>query len=160
MRKLPAVLILAFALALLAGGVIGVVAAPRLDPRLKRVVHVLPPPSTRPHDGRFRGPPLGRELDLSPEQEQRMKEIWEATRGEMDEHMRRRHKVEQDWEAAVQEIFTAEQKARFDQLRQEYQARLASVDGEFESIFKRADERTRQILDEAQRKKFDNILIE
>jgi Spy/CpxP family protein refolding chaperone len=160
MRKLPAVLVLAFALALVAGGVIGVVAAPRLDPRLKRVTTHWVGPTTRPQEGPFRGGPLGRELNLTPEQEERMREIWEATRAEMDEHMRRRKTVEGEWEEAVTALFTGEQKAQLEQLRQEYQARLATVDGQFESIFRRADDKTRQILDDAQRKKFEDILIE
>jgi hypothetical protein len=157
MKKLPAIVFLAFALALVAGGVIGVLAAPTLNPRLRdRMARVPPPPPLRGAPG---GVPLGRELDLTPAQETQMKQIWEATRVEMDEHMRRRKGVEQEWEAAVQGMFSEEQKARFEQLRQEYQTRLAAVEGEFESIFRRADDKTRQILDEAQRKKFEDILI-
>src|SRR5688572_30602496 len=98
MRKLPAIVVLAFALALVAGGVIGVLAAPKLNPGLKHVANPLPPPPPPPRGGPGRVP-LGRELNLTPDQEQRMKEIWEATRGERDEHMRRRQQVERDWEA-------------------------------------------------------------
>jgi Spy/CpxP family protein refolding chaperone len=158
MKKLPAIVVLAFALALVAGGVIGVLAAPKLHPGLRQPVSQLPPPPP-PRGGPGRVP-LGKELNLTPTQEEQMKQIWEATRGEMDEHMRRRKGVEQEWEAAVHGMFSEEQKARFDQLRQEYQARLAAVEGEFESIFRRADDKTRQILDETQRKKFEDILVE
>ena len=159
MRKLPAIVVLAFALALVAGGVIGVLAAPKLNPRLRQVVDPLPPPPPPPRGGPGRVP-LGRELNLTSEQEQRMKEIWETTRGEMDEHMGRRQQVERDWEAAVQGMFTAEQKTQFVELRQQHQSRLAAVDGEFESIFRRAEDKTRQILNEEQRKRFEDILVE
>ena len=159
MGKLPAIVVLAFALALAAGGVIGVLAAPRLNATLRRTVtthlHPLPPP----RGGPLRVP-LGRELNLAPEQEAQMREIWEATRAEMDEHMRRRETVKREWEAAVQGLLTQEQKARFDQLRQEHQARLEGVDGDFESIFRRADDKTRQILDAEQRKRFEDIRVE
>lgn len=159
MRKLPAIVVLAFALALVAGGVIGVLAAPTFHPRLKqKMMHHLPPPPP-PHGGRIHVR-LGKDLDLTPAQETQMREIWEATRTEMDEHMRRREAVKREWEAAVQQLFTREQKARFDQLRQEYQARLAAVEGEFESIFRRAEDKTRQLLNEEQRKRFDDILAE
>jgi Spy/CpxP family protein refolding chaperone len=102
---------------------------------------------------------LARELGLTPEQRDQMKEIWSsvATRGrrEQDE-LRRQYRDERD-EAIAALIHTTDLQA-YDAILKQHQAKLAAMDQEFSSAWEAAVERTKGILTPEQRTKYEEFV--
>jgi Spy/CpxP family protein refolding chaperone len=102
---------------------------------------------------------LARELNLTPEQREQMKEIWSsvASRGrrEQDE-LRRQYRDERD-EAIANLIHTEDLRA-YDAILKQFQSKLAAMDQEFSSAWDAAVERTKGILTSEQRTKYEEFL--
>lgn len=115
-------------------------------------------PTTR--QGGFRGPRgfLHRELNLTAEQQEQMKQIWSqvASRGgrEQDEQ-RRQYRKERD--EALLALVREEDRAAYDAIIQKYQGRIASMEQEFRETFERAVKQTEAILTPEQRVKYEEI---
>lgn len=146
MAKIPSILVSVFVLALGAGVMIGLLVRPSA-----------PPPAAAA--GRERSP-LADELDLSPPQREQMRAIWEASKAEMQESFRRHDAAQRAWTAAVDELLTDEQRPKYHQIRKDLESRVSDIDQDRGAIFRRADDRTREILTPGQRKKFDAILAD
>ncbi len=120
---------------------------------------------TRPPAGPRHGSWLGRELNLTPAQEDQMHEIWSSIAGPQGQsnqpapppHEQRRA-LQKERDEAVRALLNDEQKARYDELFAKCGEKLAALDETRKKAFDDAVERTKAILTEAQRKKYDELL--
>lgn len=140
MTKTKLLAILAFLVALAAGGSLGVVGDRALRGREK--------PSW-----------LGQRLNLDPEQKTKMRGIWAgALQTAREELGPRRRELLQQRRQKIEELLTAEQQAKYDIIMQEYWRGLGTVRERRRDIFAAAREKTRSILTDEQRRGFDKIL--
>ena len=143
------VVILGFILAFGAGLVIG--GGGRV-----RLATANPPPSSRPSGP---GGWLAAELDLSPDQTQKLDLIWSAIagKGRGDREEQRRHlRAERD--DAIAALIRPEDLTAFDQIHETYADRMAALDAQWREGFNASVERTKQILTPGQRIKYEEIL--
>ena len=113
----------------------------------------------RSASGPRRGSLLSRELDLTREQREQMRQIWsEVMRATGERQRERRHALREEREKAVQALLTDEQKPQYEQLMEEYARRLDELSQEGRKRFEEAVEKTKQTLTEAQRKKYEEFL--
>jgi Spy/CpxP family protein refolding chaperone len=153
MTKVKLILAAAFVVTLLAGGVAGFA--------LRSFGHRHPPrpsPAGGPRDPGAR-PPREHfpDLQLTAEQAAKMDEIWNALR---DFHRFRdqRQAVQKQREEAVRAILTQEQKAKYDAVLKDYADKIAELGKAREKAFQEAVEKTKLILNAAQRKKYEEWL--
>ena len=160
MSRTKVVVGLAFALALCAGVAVGLVSAK------------LPDQHRKPKPGEPRSW-LADELNLSPAQREPMKAIWQdVARGRPggpstapggppgpnrgDE--RRRFERERN-EAILAAVTDPEQRRRVEEVMQQFEQKQLEAARERERMFEEAVEKTKAILDENQRKKYEQILL-
>jgi Spy/CpxP family protein refolding chaperone len=152
MTKVKATLLFAFILALSAGVVLGFAAARRVDPP--------GPTATKPAESR-RDSWLSDQLKLSPEQGDQIREIWQKAMSEQGRaNSERRRALEKERDAAVLALFTTEQRDEHDRLMAQYDARIAELGRERDRLRQEAIEKTKQVLTEGQRKKYEELLTE
>jgi len=114
-------------------------------------VALFPPPPPPPP-----GSWLTHELDLTPEQRTRMRQIWSGVmRGPRHSE---RQAMEKEKDEAVRALLTDEQKARYEEVAKGFAARLAAQADERKKAFEDAVESTKKILSEKQRAKYEEIL--
>lgn len=111
-------------------------------------------PAPRPATARS---PLD-ELQLSADQTQQMRKIWESVRDSAQTCLTRGQSLRRQRDKAMEAILTDEQKARFEKVDQEYNSRIAALNNERENAFQKAVERTEQILTPPQRAAYEKIL--
>lgn len=139
MTKAKLILILAFVLTLAAGATLGVV--------IDR--------SMRGHD---RGSHLAKRLNLTPEQQKRMREIWSETlRASRESLHGRREELRQQREEAVRQLLTEQQRERYREIRSEYERGREALRERRRELFEEAREKTREILTPDQRKKYEKF---
>jgi Spy/CpxP family protein refolding chaperone len=113
-------------------------------------------PATRPsHHGGW----LVAELNLTPQQQEQMKQIWSETawRGGGDREERRR-KLAEARDQAIAALIRPEDKGRYDRIVKDYAEQMAAMDREWRGSFQAAVERTKQILSPEQRAKYEELL--
>ena len=137
MKKLVAILVVCVLLSLGAGVFIGVLwehRRPPLDP--------------------FVG-----ELNLTAEQQDKLKAIWSDAmeKGGFPVQDERREAAKKEYDAALRALFPAEQQPRYDELLHGYQKKLEDIELESRKIFDDATERSKQVLSEQQRAKYEEI---
>lgn len=105
---------------------------------------------------------LADELNLTSAQRDQMREIWSAmTRGSgpggasRHDSMRQMQKERDDQVVA---LLTPEQKASYDKIQEHFSQQVADMNHEREVAFQKAVEKTKTILDEKQRAKYEEIL--
>jgi Spy/CpxP family protein refolding chaperone len=137
MTKLVGVLVACVLLSLGAGGFIGAYWVRRA-----------PPPD-----------PFERELNLTSEQQDKMREIWsEAMRtGGFPVQDEKKQAAQKEYYDALRALVPADQQARCDEVLRNYRKKLEDIEQESKKIFDDATERSRQVLDERQRAKFDEM---
>ena len=137
MTKSRLIVLACFCAAFLAGGAVGMALKPRAA----------------------RGSLLERELSLTGEQREKLRVIWSETtdnlRRQQREHSEALHK---ERDAAIASLFTPEQKAQYDEVMQEYARKSAVLAEERRKAFEDAVERTKVILTEPQRSKYEDML--
>ena len=116
-----------------------------------------------PRDGfQDRGPTgwLTNVLKLSPDQQEKMKEIWsQAAHEGRREREERRQTLKRDRDESVKKLMAESgRKADFDKINETYTDGLAELDAEWKAKFQAAVEHTKAILDEGQRTKYEDIL--
>ena len=152
MTKVKATVLFAFILALSAGVVLGFAAARRVDPAV--------PTATKPPESR-RGSWLSDQLELSPEQGDQIREIWQKAMSEQGRaNSERRRALEKERDGAVLGLFTTEQREEYERLMKQYEARIAETGRERDRLRQEAIEKTKQVLTEGQRKKYEELLTE
>ena len=102
---------------------------------------------------------LSRELGLTPEQREEMSKIWSDVRSRARRGQDGRNQaLERERDEAIKALFSEEQKARYEEVMQEYSRKVAEHTQERRKVFQQAVERTKQILTESQRKKYEELL--
>lgn len=142
-----AILVIGFIIAFAAGMVIG------LEVRRQAVAA----PATRPTG---RGPGfLTAELNLSPEQQEQMKQIWSETahRGGRDQEEKRRQ-IRKERDEAIAALIPAGSREQYDQALKTYTERSGALEREWRASFQSAIERTKAMLTSEQRTKYEEIL--
>jgi Spy/CpxP family protein refolding chaperone len=150
MSRAKLILIAAFAITLIAGGAAGY--ALRSSARHHSQ-------GSGPHDPGAHPPhsPLPELLQLTPEQEAKMDSIWEGLR-DSSKFREQRQAFQKQREEAVLAILTDEQKAKYDAVLKDYADKVAELGKAREAAFQGAIEKTKQILNTEQRKKYEEWL--
>jgi len=139
MNKITLIVMAGFALAFVAGGSVGMLAGPEVPA----------------------GPPRGpgewlvREIQLTPEQRQQMREIWSV----LDEAdiRRRQHELLQRRDQAIQEMLTEGQRTQYRQIVEEFHRGEEEIHRDMRSRMERAVQRTKEILTPDQAKRYEEI---
>lgn len=98
-------------------------------------------------------------LDLTPEQRKQMREIWSGVVGVVQEHQREQRKAaRQERDEAIRALFNEEQRKHYDEIMQKYADKSKALDESKSKAFEEAVARTKRILTEPQRKKYEELL--
>jgi Spy/CpxP family protein refolding chaperone len=116
--------------------------------------------STSPSSGVPADPrtPLVEELQLSPAQRDQMREIWEGVRGKVHQAFADAQRLQKDRDDALVALLSDEQKARFETISKKYASQFDELTHKRDATFQEAVERTKQLLNEEQRAKYEQIL--
>ena len=102
---------------------------------------------------------LEQELGLNPEQREQMRQIWSGVvSASWQQQRERRETLQKERDEAIAALLNKEQKARYEEVMQTYTRKTAALETERRKAFDEAMERTRKILTESQRKKYDGLL--
>ena len=154
MSKAKLILIAAFAVTLIAGGVAGYAIRSSAH-------HSSRPPSDGGRRDPGARPPRERfpDLKLTAEQSAKMDEIWTALRDSSTSRSRdQRQAFQKQREEAVRAILTEEQKIRYDAVLKDFADRIAELGKAREKAFQEAVEKTKAILNAEQQKKYEEWL--
>ena len=102
--------------------------------------------------------PLAEELQLSDEQIQEMRSIWESVREKADDAFADAQSLDRARDDAYYALLNDEQKARFAAIQKRYAEDLEKLKTQRDARFDRAVKQTEQILNEAQKKRYREIL--
>ncbi|HVT89087.1 MAG TPA: Spy/CpxP family protein refolding chaperone [Tepidisphaeraceae bacterium] len=102
--------------------------------------------------------PLTVELQLTPDQRDQMRDIWETVRSSVRNVFDDAQRLEKQRDDAMIALLNDEQKARFEKLSQTYADRFNQLTQKRDQTFQDAVERTRKLLTEEQRVKYEAIL--
>lgn len=140
MKNAKTLILIAFAMVLTAGVVIG--------------------SSLRESEKDSHGGPtwLAEELGLSPEQQDRMKEIWsgvrDKTRGYSSDA---RRELADKRDAAIKELLTDDQIPKFEEIQSDYETEKEKLHEAWKAPFEEAMTKTREVLTEEQLEKFEEL---
>lgn len=138
-----------FVVAFLAGLIVGLT---RLAPQAPQAGG----DGDRPRD---RGSWLVEQLSLTPDQQQQMKAIWdEAAKSGHRQQRDQRRRMKETLDAEIAALIREEDRPRYEQLRADYDAKIAAMEAEWKRAFQNAVERTKAILTPEQREKYESIL--
>ena len=151
-------LIVAFALALLAGVVVGMAAGRRrsaVEVATSQAVSQ-PPVHQGPGSGRW----LDRRLGLSREQSEKIETIWEKTLNEptLRTTEDQRMKLIHDRDNELYNLLNDQQKNDYQRIKNEYAARLGDLARERDAAMQKAIEQTKLVLSDAQRSEYEKLL--
>jgi Spy/CpxP family protein refolding chaperone len=116
------------------------------------------PAGAGPHGPPGMSPALVEQLQLTPQQQDEMKKIWEGVRGDVQQCFQRAQDLQKQRDDKILEMLTPEQKAQFEKISTDYAQRFDSVTQEREHAFQTAVDRTRSLLNDTQREKYDQII--
>lgn len=118
-----------------------------------------PPPAAERPDRPDRGSWLAEQLDLSPDQQEQMKEIWSdtASRGNRQQWEQRRNLREQR-DQAIAALIRDEDRPAYEQLLADYAAKSEALQSQWRQSFEQAVQRTKELLNDEQRLKYERIL--
>lgn len=102
---------------------------------------------------------LSRELDLTREQREQMRQIWsEVMRASGERQRERRDTLQKERDEAISALLTNEQEREYEQLMEQYARKHQELSQERRKRFEETVEKTKQILTESQRKKYEELL--
>lgn len=137
MTSLKLAIVIGFSLMFAAGLTIGRSHQPALSPRTNRSW-------------------LSSQLNLTPSQEQQMRQIWsEAATAQADNRQYR--ELDRQRSESIRALLTPEQRSQLDQINRDHDAQVAALNAQRDHIVQEANAKTREILDDQQRLKFDEI---
>jgi Spy/CpxP family protein refolding chaperone len=113
---------------------------------------VIDPPKPPPHRTPFA------ELNLTPEQEKQMREIWSGVmkHGRDYEDLRRKARDERT-ESVAALARSSGREAEYNAIQAKYTEKLTTLDQERKKLFEEGVEKTRKILDPEQQKKYEEM---
>ncbi|MBC8108357.1 MAG: Spy/CpxP family protein refolding chaperone [Anaerolineae bacterium] len=141
MSRLKMILTVAFVLAMGAGVAVGMFSARY-------------PQSHQPRSW------LGDELNLSPEQREQMRTIWQDVSKNRPRDGDRRRALEKERNEAIVGLLNEEQKLKYEQINQQFVQRMQEQSQQREAAMQSAIERTMQMLTPEQRVKYEQIMQE
>jgi Spy/CpxP family protein refolding chaperone len=115
----------------------------------------------RPHEGRPRDHRswLTAELNLTPEQQDRMRAIWsQVMEGSMQQEWEQRKAISDKRDKAILALLTPEQRPDYEQILQECRDDLENLAQQRRLAFEQAVEGTKQILTPDQAKQYEELL--
>lgn len=138
--KTTVVLVLAYVLALAAGTTSGVLAE-------------------RLHKASY-GPaaPLAEQLQLSQDQCDKMRVLWQSVSGTMDECYRQADQLERQRDVALVKLLSSQQKAEFAVTDRGFAAQYAALTERRDQVFRDALQQTEALLTPEQRVKYEQIV--
>jgi Spy/CpxP family protein refolding chaperone len=139
--KASVVLILAYILALAAGTTSGLLAG-----RL------------RGHSGAAPSTPLAEQLQLTPDQSEQIRYVWETVSQTVDSCFQQAQAIQQQRDQALYNELTDDQKARFAIIDQGYAKQFAALMAQRQQAFRDGLARTEAMLDDSQRVKYEQIV--
>lgn len=140
--KAKAIIGIAFVVTFLAGIAVGLAFKP------------MPPPPASP------GSWLERELDLTKEQREQMKAIWTDVMRDSgrQQSMDRRRQYQKEREDAVRGLLPDDKLPMYEAILQDYTRKTTELNKEREKAFQEAVERTKKILNDEQRRKYEELM--
>ena len=102
--------------------------------------------------------PLVQELNLTPDQRDRMREIWEGVRGQVHETFEDAKQLQDQRDHALVALLTDEQKMQFEKISQDFKKQFDDLARKRDMVFQSAVEQTKQLLNDEQRKRYEAIL--
>jgi hypothetical protein len=102
--------------------------------------------------------PLGAELGLTTKQAEEMRAIWEAVRETAQQCLDDGQQLQKDRDDALVALLTDEQKEKFQKVSQDYAEQFAGLNRKRDQEFQKAVRQTKQVLDEQQWRKYEQIL--
>jgi Spy/CpxP family protein refolding chaperone len=147
MTRTRIIVIIGFLVAFGAGAVVG------LQLRSPSPAQALVPPPQN------QGPSwLRTELGLSPEQNEQMKNIWEGLHASGRGYEERRHRLRDERDEAIAALLAPSVMGDYDRVLSEYTNKLAALGTERDKAFAEAVEKTKKILTDQQRVKYEEFL--
>lgn len=104
------------------------------------------------------GSVLARELSLTPDQHQKMKEIWSGVHEQMGQSRDKRRELLKQREESVRGLLTDAQKVEYEKIFAEYEKKQEALRESGEKSVRDAEEKTREILTAEQRVKYEEML--
>jgi cell division protein ZapA (FtsZ GTPase activity inhibitor) len=98
------------------------------------------------------------ELQLTADQTQHMRKIWESVRDMSQSCLTRGQLLRQQRDMAMEALLTDDQKARFEKVNQDYEAQVLALNNQRDQAFHNAVKETEQMLNDRQRRLYDAIL--
>jgi hypothetical protein len=143
-RKTTALIAVVFVTSLVAGGAAGTLATRYLAPAKPVVV---------------RGDlPLSEELHLTSAQREEIRQIWESVRSVTDKSYNDGQMLDHLRDDQILKLLNDDQKKEFYRINQDYQERFTAMTARRELAFKDAVEKTKQLLNDEQRRRYEQIL--
>jgi Spy/CpxP family protein refolding chaperone len=139
MTKAKLILVIAFAVTLLAGGAVGFTA--------RSTMHHSPMPHNHLPD-----------LNLTADQKGKMDDIWSAVRDFHETQSDQRKAFQKQREDAVHAILTEEQKVKYDEVLKDYQGKMTELAKARDKTFQEAIDKTKLVLNAEQRNKYEEWL--
>jgi Spy/CpxP family protein refolding chaperone len=103
-------------------------------------------------------PSIADELHLTDAQRDQMRTIWEGVRSDVHDTLDRAQTIQRDRDAAVVAMLTDSQKAKYAALTQEAAEKFAALGAQRDQAFHDGVDKTRKILNDAQRETYDRII--
>lgn len=136
-------ILVACALALLGGAAAGMLAM-KLSPATS--------PSLVDHTS------LGDDLQLTPAQRDQIRAIWEQVRQKSADATAEGQRLESSWEERLKSLLTPDQLKEYEKIHRDYNDGVSALKSRQEKAMAQAIERTRELLNETQRRRYDVIL--
>ncbi|MDP9175040.1 MAG: periplasmic heavy metal sensor [Planctomycetota bacterium] len=114
-------------------------------------------PGPPPPPGRMPQPWLVAELNLTPQQQQQMDALWADVRKKNEHIFDQRHQLQQQRDDDIHRLLTPEQQSTYDKIQQEFRNNADAMNHEFEKSIADANQHSREMLDDAQKKTWDKI---
>ncbi len=102
--------------------------------------------------------PLAEELQLSSDQNEKMRQIWESVRADVDACFVRAQEAQKKRDEALLSLLTNEQKIGFAAAQAQCAREMLTLKTQRDAAFKEAVKRTEQLLTEQQRQRYQTIL--
>jgi len=97
-------------------------------------------------------------LNLTPDQQEKMKAIWAEAPDHRHEQSDRHNQCRIDRDEAIVALMSPEQKTQYDQIQKTYREKIDAIDQEFRAEFQRKVDETMKILTPEQQAKYRELL--
>ena len=102
--------------------------------------------------------PLSEELQLTPQQCEQIRPLWEQARDTARECAREGEQIQREHEQALKLLLTDEQKLGYEKLSQENHRRIAEQDAGRKKAFRQAVDGTKRLLQPDQQRAYEQII--